>query len=189
MKRFFIIFFVLLMLPSFTVNAETDAFNDISGHWAQSSINTAAKMGLISGLPDGSFSPDSPVTLGEILAMLVPLVTGKKPKITDDDDWYAPYADEAFKCGILNSFTSDELAGFYNLPAIRVVNNVLFANTLVSLGLTPKHEITPLAVSKSRLGLSLYKDLNDIFNDVYIVSTYLCVAHNILKGTPQRTIE
>ncbi len=199
MKKFLYIFIVLLLIlahipalaytsKSFDTNAPS-SFNDISGHWAEESINKAVAMGLILGHPDGSFDPDSPITLAELLAMLVPTVTGEKPEITDGENWYEPYAEVAFKTGILNHFTHQELNDFYNSPSIRLVSNVLFYNTLSALELTSQPEINTDNVSKAQLGLKTFKDSGDIFNDLYIISTYSCVAHDLVKGTDLRTLE
>ena len=177
---------LLTLLPSFGVSA--DAFSDLSGHWAKQSIETAASLGLINGLPDGSFAPDEPITLSELLSMLVPLVTGSRPEITDSEDWYKPYVDAAFDCGILNSFDPSELEGFYDTPAIRIIATVLFSNSLEALKLTPRHELTSEITSKARLGLETYVDAYDIFNDTYIVSTYSCVAHGIIYGNESREL-
>ena len=174
------------LIPSYFVSA--DAFSDLSGHWAKQSIETAASLGLINGFPDGSFAPDEPITLSELLSMLVPLVTGSRPEITDSDDWYEPYAQAAFKCGILNSFDPSELEGFYETPAIRIIASVLFSNSLEALKLAPHHELTADITSKARLGLETYVDAYDIFNDTYVVSTYSCVAHGIIYGNEKREL-
>ncbi|WP_158543902.1 polysaccharide lyase family 8 super-sandwich domain-containing protein [Cohnella sp. OV330] len=46
-------------------------FSDIAGHWAQASIMEAAKKGIITGYPDGSFRPYRTVTRAEFAVMLV----------------------------------------------------------------------------------------------------------------------
>ena len=183
--------FVLLIIMSlvFPVSgARAEAFGDLEGHWAKQSIETASSLGLIKGFPDGSFAPDEPITLSELLSMLVPLVTGERPEISDGDDWYVPYAVAAFDCGILKGFTHNELLGFYETPAIRILANVLFANSLEALGLVSPQELTSDITSKARLGLAGYVDEYDIFNDTYIVSTYVCTSHGIVLGNEKREL-
>ncbi|RKP46272.1 hypothetical protein D7Z26_24640 [Cohnella endophytica] len=46
------------------------AKTDISGHWAESAIRTWLQEGLVSGLPDGSFHPDSKVTRAALVVMI-----------------------------------------------------------------------------------------------------------------------
>ena len=189
MKKFkavILLIIISMIIPCCGVNAEV--FSDLSGHWARQSIEAAASLGLINGFPDGSFAPDEPITLSELLSMLVPLVTGERPEISDNEDWYIPYAQTAFECGILKSFTHNELEGFYETPAIRILANVLFANSLEALGLTVPREMTAEITSKARLGLASYIDAYDIFNDNYIVSTYICTAHGIVCGNEKREL-
>lgn len=47
-----------------------DMFSDISGHWAQESINQAANEGIISGYPDGTFRPDNNITRAEAISII-----------------------------------------------------------------------------------------------------------------------
>jgi hypothetical protein len=47
------------------------ALNDISGHWAETSINQLVNTGAISGYPDSTFKPDSSITRAEFATVLV----------------------------------------------------------------------------------------------------------------------
>ncbi len=54
----------------------TSGFPDVdnvgsSAHWAQPYIKTAKDMGIISGFPDGTFKPDSPVTYEQAVKMIM----------------------------------------------------------------------------------------------------------------------
>lgn len=78
---------------------ETDIsfFTDISGHWAESTINKWANKGIISGYPDGTFKPDSPVTRAE-LAKILTLAFDLQPsefvynkRDLSEDAWYYNY--------------------------------------------------------------------------------------------------
>ena len=44
---------------------------DVSGHWAETSINKLVNAGAISGYPDGTFKPDSSITRAEFATVLV----------------------------------------------------------------------------------------------------------------------
>ena len=44
--------------------------DDVSGHWAEASIEWAKEKGLIKGYPDGSFKPNNPLTRAEACAIL-----------------------------------------------------------------------------------------------------------------------
>ena len=51
-------------------NAESDAFSDISGHWANGYINAAANAGLILGYEDGTYRPDQEITRAEAVTIV-----------------------------------------------------------------------------------------------------------------------
>lgn len=46
-------------------------FTDVGEHWAKHYINVCADLGIINGMGDGTFAPDSPVTYEQALKMIV----------------------------------------------------------------------------------------------------------------------
>ena len=72
------------MLANFTETAgAANYFNDVSArYWAANAIAICAKLGWITGYPDGSFRPDRNVTRAELMAM-INRATGRAPKSTD----------------------------------------------------------------------------------------------------------
>lgn len=55
----------------FTAVCNAAMFSDTAGHWAESQINALTMEGVINGLSDGSFAPDSTVTREQFLKMLL----------------------------------------------------------------------------------------------------------------------
>lgn len=51
------------------VKSNTQAFNDVKGHWAAQAISAAKENGWTSGYPDGSFKPQNHLTRAEAVAM------------------------------------------------------------------------------------------------------------------------
>jgi len=50
----------------------TRTFIDVTPeHWAYKDIETAAKLGIVSGISEGIFSPDTPITKSQVIKMLV----------------------------------------------------------------------------------------------------------------------
>ena len=47
-----------------------DKFSDISNHWGRNYINSFAKLGYVSGYPEGTFLPDNKVTRAEVVSVL-----------------------------------------------------------------------------------------------------------------------
>ena len=72
------------MLASFTETTRAaNYFDDVSAnHWAANAIAVCAKLGWITGYPDGSFRPDRNVTRAELMAM-INRATGRAPKSAD----------------------------------------------------------------------------------------------------------
>ena len=72
------------MLAAFTdTTRAANYFNDVTAnYWAANAIAVCAKLGWITGYPDGSFRPDRNVTRAELMAM-INRATGRAPKSAD----------------------------------------------------------------------------------------------------------
>lgn len=80
----------------------SNKFNDISGHWAESTINKWKDKGIISGYPDGTFKPDNSVTRAELAKILtLAFDLQEKTAINYDDvkaeNWYYSYLESSAK--------------------------------------------------------------------------------------------
>ncbi|NLN77277.1 MAG: S-layer homology domain-containing protein, partial [Armatimonadetes bacterium] len=49
---------------------EVNMFSDVSGHWAEEFINSAAQKGWVTGYPDGTFKPDQYITRAEFVTLV-----------------------------------------------------------------------------------------------------------------------
>lgn len=65
------------------LDVNTKTFNDITGHWAQKSIELAAGNGWINGYTDGTFRPNNKITRAETFAM-INRVLDRTTKSVDD---------------------------------------------------------------------------------------------------------
>lgn len=90
----------------------TDGFYDVKGHWAEETINSLAKAGVISGRGDGIFDPEGKVTRAEFTKLLVCAVEAYDENTTeggfifadvDAEDWYYPYIACALYSGIIDA--------------------------------------------------------------------------------------
>ena len=77
-------------------------FADVKDHWAKDTIAKWKEKGLISGYPDGTFQPDSPVTRAELAKMMMEAfgLQEKGAPGYDDvktEDWYYPYLERCAK--------------------------------------------------------------------------------------------
>lgn len=71
---------------------QKDNYNDISGHWAEPTINNMTKLGFVSGMGDGSFNPNGNITRAEFFSLLQRvkgLSAGDEGFAdTDENSWY-----------------------------------------------------------------------------------------------------
>ncbi len=91
----------------FSFAALAYAATDISGHWAQATIEQCLDKGIVVGMPDGTFQPDKNVTRAEF-ATMVNKAFGFEDADTDktfsdvkDSDWYAKQVAIAAKAGFI----------------------------------------------------------------------------------------
>ena len=52
------------------VRKDEEAMQDISGHWAEKSIDKAVQKGIMNGYEDGTFKPDEPMTRAQLCTVL-----------------------------------------------------------------------------------------------------------------------
>ncbi len=83
----------------------TIPFPDIGGHWAIKEIETAYVLGIIEGLPDGTFHPDDPIIRAETVTLIDralgrgPLLEGPVTQHFPDcrpTDWFYGWGEESF---------------------------------------------------------------------------------------------
>ncbi len=115
------------------------AFTDITGHWAADNILFVASRGLLSGISDTTFSPDTGMTRGMFVTALGRLA-GIDPdsyqtgKFTDvkADAYYAPYVNWAAQNGIVEGVTFTTFAPDTNINREQMA--VIMANYAKKLG-------------------------------------------------------
>jgi hypothetical protein len=94
--------------------AAKPSFSDISGHWAESSIETAVKAGVLNGYSDGTYKPNNTITRAELLKVMA--LTFKLEVGTGGSTWYAPYQMALSKAGV---YMEGDYPGNLNNPATR----------------------------------------------------------------------
>ncbi len=91
------------------------SYTDIEGHWAQSCIQRLSQQGTISGYPDNTFRPDSPVSRAEYAALLnqaFPDVQTERAGTSfvdvPDDYWDQEAIQTAYRKGFLSGYPDQE---------------------------------------------------------------------------------
>lgn len=110
MKRKLIAFLLAatVLISSFAALASADAaFTDIEDHWAKDSINWAANEGLVNGVGNGRYDPNTPISRGMMAVVLWRLEGSPAPTVsapfTDlSADWYKSAVIWAYEKGIVN---------------------------------------------------------------------------------------
>ena len=147
-------------------------FSDVDeGQWygtqQQGTIRQAYELGLIDGMADGSFSPDSPLRLSEAIKLACTvrsIYTGGQVTLTDGVPWYMPYVDYGIFAGILLPGEFDDLTAY----ATRSQMAYLFANAL------PADELPVLDAG------ALPPDVSD--SDPYAQQIRLLYQAGVLQG-------
>ena len=102
-------------LAKLKLEAMTGVFTDCELHWGQQYAETAAKNGIVSGYPDGTFRPDNPVTYQEGVTILLNMKGYKKEVNNSVAGWPYNYLNKAKDVGLLRSIDAET----YSLPANR----------------------------------------------------------------------
>lgn len=92
----------------FGQTAFASSFTDIGGHWAKDYIVSLADSGVVDGVTDTEFMPDSSVTRAQYLKMImeaggVKAVPARAGECLDAGvyDWYSGYLQGALDCGLI----------------------------------------------------------------------------------------
>ena len=105
-------------------------YNDLKGHWAETTINKFKTAGYVNGNPDGTFRPNGAITRAEFVTMLnnyFGLIKGSGKTFTDTiNHWASKEIDIAVSNGIANGTTATTFSP--NAPITREQAAVMLAN-------------------------------------------------------------
>lgn len=84
-------------------------FNDVEGHWAEATIETLASYDYVSGMGDGTYSPNTQVTRAQFIKMVTDIYNIIAPEYDDrfndvtGDEWFTNSLTVADRLGIINN--------------------------------------------------------------------------------------
>ncbi len=105
-------------------------FPDISGHWTAEFIETLVKKGWMSGLPDGTFAPNSPINRAQFAAVVAKAfqvqTKNQIPNFSDikRDFWAAPAIAAAASMGFINGFPDGTFRPNLNITKIQAISAI-----------------------------------------------------------------
>jgi opacity protein-like surface antigen len=92
----------------FAQTAQAADFYDTQNHWARDEISVLADKGIVNGVADGWFEPDSEVTRAQYLKMVMGTVGIQTEEFREGNcldatgsDWFAPYLQSALDKGLI----------------------------------------------------------------------------------------
>lgn len=100
-------------------------FTDMDGHWATGYVKIAYDKGIILGMGDGTFAPDSPVTYEQAVKMIV-CALGREQAAIGKGGWPNGYLADANDINL----TTGAIQGSTNTPASRGIVAQLVFNSL-----------------------------------------------------------
>lgn len=92
----------------------TITFSDVTSHWASEYIKEAVTLGIVNGMPDGTFAPDKEMTRAEFATILWNMAekpdTESTSTFTDIkfEDWYYKQIAWAYEKGYINGISNTE---------------------------------------------------------------------------------
>lgn len=144
---------------------------DISGHWAEETMDTLTKQGLINGDENGLLRPDASITRAEFVAVLVRLL------------------DKGDRPGVLPVFSDVKPSDWFYEPVVLAAARGWIKgedNSFNPNGLITREEIMLII---SRLPYASYTSKEASFNDIDMAYKYkselnISVATNYISGYP-----
>lgn len=112
-KRFLSILLTAALLAALFVPAASahERFPDVSGHWAESVIESLAEQGVVYGYPDGTVQPNRTITQGEYASLLTHAAGISEEENAEKGSWAKKYESALASAGVLDaaeSFSANE---------------------------------------------------------------------------------
>ena len=130
-----------LTMVSTSAFAASVEFTDVpSSHWASSSISEMAEQGIMSGVGNNKFAPDTTLTGAQFVTMIVRHFY--EDKLGDGGDkWYSAFMDVAEQEGILvdTSITAEGVINRYDMA--QLMYNVLKAENISTTPLSDTSKV------------------------------------------------
>ena len=148
-----------------------EKFSDVPGHWASTNIGRLRSLGVISGMPDGTFRPDRAINADEYITLVVRALGYKLEQ--EGTYWAQVFIDKAIEDNII---TADEIAD-YKSPLVRELAAKILVKAVMLFETAPNSNI----YNYIRGQIKDYPDINDSEKQ-YALHAY---AMGLFGGNPQ----
>ncbi len=107
------------------------SFSDLTGHWAAAFVTALVSKGLISGFPDGTFQPATPMTRAEYAAVIAKTwhlpARSNQTSFTDiqPDFWAATAILQATNMGFMSGYPDQTFRPGQNLTRIQAIVSIV----------------------------------------------------------------
>ena len=128
-----------------------EKFSDVPGHWASTNIGRLTSLGVINGLPDGTFVPDRAINADEYITLVVRTLGYKLEQ--EGTYWAQVFIDKAIENNIIDK---DEIAD-YKLPLTRELAAKILVKAVMLFETAPNSNI----YNYIRGQIRDYPDIND----------------------------
>lgn len=121
------------------INQKPAGLSDISGHWAESTINELVELKIINGYEDNTYRPENSVTKGEFLKLLIetthtPINYTASPYADVNASWAAKYINTAFAKNITANVQVNDTIFGVDMAITRAEAAALIGRLLDPLG-------------------------------------------------------
>lgn len=159
----------------------SDVFSDMknadgTNHWSSGCVKFAYDTGIISGMGDGTFAPDQPVTYEQVLKMVICALGYTENAIVSAGGWPTGYVKIATEIGI----TNNAIVQPTNSPASRGIVAQIIYNSLELEMCDETGEFNGKTFLKDKLKIYEFKNL--MLTDIDGETTINQSAADIKKG-------
>ncbi len=110
---------------------DSSIFPDMSGHWATAFVDILASKSLMNGLPDGKFTPDTPINRAQYAAVVAKAfqvtVKNQAAKFSDvpPNFWAAPAIAAAASMGFISGFPDGTFRPGQNITKVQALVSIV----------------------------------------------------------------
>lgn len=156
------------------VAAASQMFEDMRGHWGESSVTSLVGRGIVNGYPNGRFAPNDSVSIDAFIKMAVETSGAEVRQVKEGERWSTPYYEKAIEQGLI---TKQEYASEDVLT--RAITRNEMSRVLIRLMENVRGEKIAQGVQAS----SVFKDVKG--TDPYATYITKAVESGVVSGYPQ----